>query len=46
MDFGSSTGAAENRTKLKGIVANASVVSRRPSKVMGWNRIELIKLVY
>ena len=35
MDFVSSTRAAENRTKWKGIVANSSVVSRRPSKVMG-----------
>ena len=35
MDFASSTGAAENRTRLKGIVASSSVVPRRPSKVMG-----------
>ena len=35
MDFASSTRAAENRTKWKGIVANSSVVPRRPSKVMG-----------
>ena len=35
MDFASSTRAAENRTGWKGIVANSSVVSRRPSKVMG-----------
>ena len=34
-DFASSTRAAENRTRWKGIVANSSVVPRRPSKVMG-----------
>ena len=34
-DFVSSTGAAENRSRWKGIVANSSVVPRRPSKVMG-----------
>ena len=28
-----------DRNGLKGIVANSSVVPRRPSKVMGWNRI-------
>ena len=35
MDFASSTRAAENRTRWKGIVANSSVVPRRPSKVIG-----------
>ena len=40
IDFASSTRAAENRRKWEGIVANSSVVPRRPSKVMGWNRIE------
>ena len=35
MDFASSTRAAENRSRWKGIVANSSVVHRRPSKVMG-----------
>ena len=35
MDFASSTRAAENRTRWKGIVANSSVVLQRPSKVMG-----------
>ena len=34
-DFARSTRAAENRTRWKGIVANSSVVLRRPSKVMG-----------
>ena len=34
-DFASSTRAAENRTRWKGIVSNSSVVLRRPSKVMG-----------
>ena len=34
-DFASSTRAAENRSRWKGIVANSSVVPRRPSKVMG-----------
>ena len=38
MDFASSTRAPENRTKWKMIVANSSVVPRRPSKVM--DRIE------
>ena len=33
--FASSTRTAENRTRWKGIVANSSVVPRRPSKVMG-----------
>ena len=40
MDFASSTRAAEKRSRWKGIVANSSVVPRRPSKVMGKNRIE------
>ena len=35
MDFASSTRAAENRSRWKGVVANSSVVPRRPSKVMG-----------
>ena len=35
MDFASSARAAENRSRWKGIVANSSVVPRRPSKVMG-----------
>ena len=35
MDFASSTRAAENRIRWKGIVANSSVVPRLPSKVMG-----------
>ena len=35
MDFASSTRAAENRSRWKGIVAKSSVVPRRPSKVMG-----------
>ena len=34
MDFTSSTRAAENRTRQKGIFASLSVVPRRPSKVM------------
>ena len=40
MDFASSTRAAENRTRWKGIVENLSVVPLRPSKVMGEKRIE------
>ena len=35
MDFASSTRAAENRTRWKGIVVNLSLVPRRLSKVMG-----------
>ena len=35
MDFASSTRAAENKSRWKGIDANSSVVPRRPSKVMG-----------
>ena len=35
MDFASSTRAAENRSRWKGVVANSSVVPRRPSNVMG-----------
>ena len=34
LDFASSTRAAENRSRWKGIVANSSVVPRRPSKVI------------
>ena len=34
MDFASSTRAAENRTRWKGIAANSSMVPRRPSKAM------------
>ena len=34
MDFASSTRAAENRTRWKVIVANSSVVPRRPPRVM------------
>ena len=34
MDFASSTRAAKNRTRWKGVVANSSVVPRRPSKIM------------
>ena len=41
MDFANSAKAAESRTRWKGIVANSSVVPRRPSKVMGWNRMSL-----
>ena len=40
MDFASPTRAAENRTTWKGNVANSSVVPQRPSKVMGYNRID------
>ena len=39
-DFASSTRAAENRTRWKGIVVNSSVVPGQPSKVMGQNRID------
>ena len=35
MDFASSTRAVENRIRWKEIVANSSVVARRPFKVMG-----------
>ena len=35
MDFASSTRAAEDRTRWKGIVVKSSVVPRRPHKVMG-----------
>ena len=41
MDLAISTRAAENRTRWKVIVANPSVVPRRPSKVMGYYRIEI-----
>ena len=37
MDFASSTWAAENRTRWKGIVANPSVVPRRLPRL--WDRI-------
>ena len=39
MDFASAARTAENRTKWKGVVAKSSVVSQRPSKVVGLNRI-------
>ena len=42
MDFASSTRAAENRSRWKVVVANSSVVPRRPSKVMGQNRIDYL----
>ena len=35
MEFASSSRAAENRTRWKRIIANSSVVPRRPSKLMG-----------
>ena len=41
MDFVSSSRAAENRTRWKGIVANLSGMPRRSTKVMRYNRIEL-----
>ena len=41
MDIASSTRAAENRTRWNGIDANSSMVPQRPSKVVGYNRIEI-----
>ena len=35
MDFANSTREAKNRTRRIGIVANSSMLSRQPSKVMG-----------
>ena len=35
VDFASSAGAAGGGSRWKGIVANSSVVPRRPPKVMG-----------
>ena len=35
MDFDSSARATENRTRWRGVVANSSVVPRRPSQDMG-----------
>ena len=35
MDFASSTRAAENRSRCKGIVANSCLGPRRPLKIMG-----------
>ena len=35
MDFASSTRAAEDRTRWKGVIAKSSVVPQQPSKVMG-----------
>ena len=40
MDFASSTRAAANRSRWKGIVANLSVMPLRPSKVLGKIREE------
>ena len=34
MDFPSSAGAAENRTRCKWVVAKSSIVFQRPRKVM------------
>ena len=42
MDFASSPRASENRSRWKGIVANSSVVPRRPFKIMGKNIIEYL----
>ena len=39
MDFASSTRAAENRSRWKGIIANSFVVPRRPSKL--WDKKKL-----
>ena len=35
VDFASSTGAAEDRTRGKGIVVKSSMVPQQPHKVMG-----------
>ena len=35
MDFASSTRAAEDRTRWKGVVVTSSMVPQRPHKVMG-----------
>ena len=35
MDFGSSAGAAEDRTRWKRVLAKSSLVPQRPSKVKG-----------
>ena len=40
MDFASSTRAAEDRTRWKGIVIKSSVVPQRPHNVMGYNRLD------
>ena len=42
MDFGSSTRAAENRTRWKGIVANSSVVPLSNDLPRLWDRIVLL----
>ena len=39
IDFASSTRAAEDRTRWKGIVAKSSVVPQRPCEVMGQTRL-------
>ena len=41
MDFTSSTRAAEDRTRWKGVVANSSEVPQRPGKVMGETRLDI-----
>ena len=35
MDFASSTRAAEDMTRWKGIVVKSSVIPQRPRKIMG-----------
>ena len=40
MDFAGSTRADENRTRLKGVVVKSFVVPQRPSKVMGYTKLE------
>ena len=40
MDFASSTRAAENRSRWKGIVVQSSVVRQRPRKVMKYTRLD------
>ena len=42
MDFASSTRAAENRTRWKGIVANSSVVSNHPPRL--WDKTKLNRI--
>ena len=44
MHFASSTRAAEDRTRWKGIVAKSSVVSQQPCNVMGETRLDLVKM--
>ena len=46
MDFAYSNGAAEDRTRWKGIVVKSSVVPQQPNMVLGQTRLDLYIICY